>query len=72
LKTYETPTSIASCAYCPRLGGLGKFYPYGGAKTNAMVIGNIEHTAFQEYLHLMRLDCLRHINDELENIEEKL
>jgi len=69
LKTYETPTSIASCAYCPRLGGLGKFYPYGGAKTNAMVIGNIEHTAFQEYYNLMRLDCLRHDIDSFMSSE---
>jgi len=60
MKSYETPTSISSFEYCDRLGALNKLYPFGGSKTEATVIGNVEHSSFEEYYNLFRLDCLKY------------
>ncbi len=60
LKSYETPSSISSSEYCTRLGGLNKLYPFGGSRSVATVIGNVEHSSFQEYYNLMHLDCCKY------------
>ena len=60
MKSYETPSSISSYAYCERLGSLNKLIPFGGSKSVATVIGNVEHASFQEYYNFFRLDCLKH------------
>ena len=57
LKAYETPSSIAGYGYCERLGALNKYFPFGGTKTVATVIGNLEHSSFQEYDKMYSLDC---------------
>ena len=48
MKSYETPSDISAYEYCERLGGLNKLMPFGGSKSNATVIGNVEHASFQE------------------------
>ena len=57
-KTYETPSSVSSYAYCPRLGYLTKLFPGGNQRSPALTLGNVEHTAFQEYYKLFKLDCI--------------
>ena len=70
MKTYETPSSISSYAYCERLGALDKLYSFGGSKSVATVIGNLEHAAFQEYYKMFNLDC-RNIKSGILDNEEK-
>ena len=71
MKSYETPSSISSYEYCERLGGLNKLIPFGGSKSVATVIGNVEHASFQEYYNLFRLDCLKN-KDKIFKIDHSL
>tara|TARA_B100000686_G_scaffold6489_1_gene6416 strand:- start:637 stop:1515 length:879 start_codon:yes stop_codon:yes gene_type:complete len=70
IKTYETPSSISSYAYCSRLGGLDKLYSFGGSKSVATVIGNLEHAAFQEYYKMFNLDCKNIQSENFYNEEQ--
>jgi len=56
MMNYSTPTGIASYVYCPRLCYINKLFPYGGQKTENMMLGSFEHEVFAKHSELSRLD----------------
>ena len=69
MRLYETPSSISAYQYCKRLPALNKLYPFGGARSVATVIGNVEHSSFQEYYNFFRLDCFKYKSKIFKNEE---
>ena len=59
MKPYQTPSEISLAKYCERAGAISKLFPYGGFRSVATVLGNVEHAAFQEFYNLFRIAALK-------------
>lgn len=57
LRTYQTPTGIASYKYCERLGYINNIFPFsGGKKTQNTVIGLFEHDILAKFADITKID----------------